>query len=157
MKAVLSPPSFLLLDSLRVSSRVLTFEEILASSVDEDTDYHRLTDHGVRSSLHSESLGLVLFCRPIGVLADLTAEFDEASRCLARSMELVDTDDDIVAGTEVAKPTDAIPNKSVFEESQRLAVLTSHPEVGVVRETLSEVLANEEPSFPSVNAVKTGP
>lgn len=43
MKAILSPP-FLLLDDLRSSTWLMTFEEIFSSTIDEDEDYRRLTD-----------------------------------------------------------------------------------------------------------------
>lgn len=39
MKSVLGTPSFPLLNSLRTSDQLMTFEEILASSVDKDEDY----------------------------------------------------------------------------------------------------------------------
>lgn len=87
-KAVLSLPSLPLLDSLRSSSCLMAFEEILVNTVDKD--YHCLVDQGIKSSLHPESLGLILSGQPIGVQADLTAEFEEASKCMVRETELVD-------------------------------------------------------------------
>lgn len=60
MKSILGVPSFPLLDSLRSSDRLKTFKEILASSVDEDEDYLRFKDEGLRSFLNPVDLGLVL-------------------------------------------------------------------------------------------------
>lgn len=39
MKAVLAPPPFPLLEELRNSSRLRSFEEIIMSPIDEDEDY----------------------------------------------------------------------------------------------------------------------
>lgn len=80
MKAVLSPLAFPFLDDLQSSTWIKLFEEILSSPVDEDEDYRRFSDQGVRSSLHPESLGLILSGQPLGILANLTAELEKASR-----------------------------------------------------------------------------
>lgn len=61
MKAILSPPPFSLLDDFRSSIRLMIFEKILSSTIDEDEHYLRLIDQGIRSSLHPESLDLTLF------------------------------------------------------------------------------------------------
>lgn len=78
MNVVLASTSFPFLDDLRTSTRLWSFEEILMSIVDEDEDYRRLTEQEMRSTLHLESLGLILLGQPISVLADLSAEFEEA-------------------------------------------------------------------------------
>lgn len=52
--------------------------------MDEDKDYRQFSDQGVKSSLHPESLGLTLSGQPLGVLADLIAELDEANRQVVR-------------------------------------------------------------------------
>lgn len=79
----------------------MTIEEILETTVDEEEDYHRLTDQGIKSSLQPESLGLVLVRQPIGVLANLIGEFEEASRCSVWEMKRVDEEEEIGTGIEV--------------------------------------------------------
>lgn len=59
MKPILNLFVFPLLDSFRISDRLMTFEEILLSTVDENEDYHRFTDR-VSEVLYTLSL-LVLF------------------------------------------------------------------------------------------------
>lgn len=44
MRAVLNPHALPFLDDLREFTRVRTFVEILASTVDEDEDYRRFVD-----------------------------------------------------------------------------------------------------------------
>lgn len=107
--------------------------------------------------LHPDSLGLVLDGPPIGILADLTDEFEEASRRMVCAAELVDEEKDINVGTKVALPTEMVPKKSIAEGSQAVVVSANLSEVGAVRETLSEVFADAEASFPISNAVKTSP
>lgn len=82
MKTVLSASTFPLLDSWRSSKRVMTSEELLATSVDEDEDedYQRFGDKVHENSLILVNLGLVLFGQSIGVLEDLIVELDEAAR-----------------------------------------------------------------------------
>lgn len=90
MKSVLRPPPFPFLEELRSFSRLRTFEEILSSLVDEDLDYHRILDHGLRSALYPEALGLVLVGQPVGTLADLSLEFEEAVREVGRTLEVAE-------------------------------------------------------------------
>lgn len=145
MKAVLSSPVFSLLEDLQNSTRVRIFEEILYSLVDEDEDYSRFTDQGEKSSLHPQSLGMVLSGQPLGVLTDLTTELEEASRQTVPEMESIEEDEDRDAGTETS------PGPEVTHEGG-----SQSGKVGVVRETLTEVLADAKPNFASANAVKTG-
>lgn len=60
MKLVLNSPVFPFLDRLRSVDRLMSFEEILSSAMDEDEDYRRLNDQGFKSLLHPKSLGLIL-------------------------------------------------------------------------------------------------
>lgn len=58
MKSILSAPTFSLLDSLRSSNWIITFKEILASSVDKNEDYLQFKDECLKSFLNPEDLGL---------------------------------------------------------------------------------------------------
>lgn len=58
----------------------MTFEEILASSMDEDGDCLWFKDKSLKSTLNPVDLGLVLTGQPISILADLTTEFEEATK-----------------------------------------------------------------------------
>lgn len=69
-----------MLDLLRSSDRLMTFKEILESMVDKDDDYLRFKDEGRKSTLNCLDLGLVLAGQPISILADLTTEFEGATR-----------------------------------------------------------------------------
>lgn len=99
-----------------------------------------------KSSLHPESLGLTLSGQPLGVLVDLTVELEEASRQAVRELELVEEDANVEADTEVSLGPEVVRGEGSQLE-----------EAGVIRETLSEALADAEPSFTSANAMKTGP
>lgn len=141
MPASLNPPIFPFLDGLRLSNRLMSFKEFLSTTVDENEDYRRLTDQGIKSLLHLKSLGHILASQPLGVLADLTTEFEKANRRMIRETEPVDEEEDIDIGTEVVPSTDTTPERSVLERSQAVIALVDPLEVGVVRETLTEVLA----------------
>lgn len=65
---------------MRSSTRLMTFEEILASPVDVDEYYLRFKDQYIKSFLDLKSLSLILAGQPIGVLVDHTAEFEEATQ-----------------------------------------------------------------------------
>lgn len=99
MKFVHNPPIFPLLDNLRFSYRLMIVEEMLSSTVDED--HHHLTEQGIKSSFHPESLGLVLASQPISVLANLSAEFEEMSCLTMRETELAE-EEEVGTSTEVA-------------------------------------------------------
>lgn len=102
MKAVLNPLAFPFLEELRSSTRVRTFEEILSSPTDEDQDYLRLTGQGLRSTLHPESLGLILSGQPVGALADLSKEFEEAGREVLRAL---DSEENVLGDPGEATPS----------------------------------------------------
>lgn len=87
MTAVLNPPPFPFLEELRSSSRLRTFEEILSSPLDEDQDYFRLTGQGLRSTLYPEALWVTFARQPIGVLANLSVEFEEARWEVLRALD----------------------------------------------------------------------
>lgn len=97
----------------------------------------------MNTSLNPKSLGLVLAGQPIGILADLTAEFDKADQRVAMEIEPTGGEGQINIAVEV----DIQPGVSQGEGV----------ETGGVRETLIEVLADAEPSVPSSCVVKMGP
>lgn len=103
MKAILSPPSFPFFEDLRSFSRLHTFEEIVASTVDEDENYHRLKEQDLQTTMHPESLGLVLAGQPLSALADLSAKFKKAGREVFSRLEPVVDDDDFDASTETPR------------------------------------------------------
>lgn len=113
IKAILNPPAFPLLVDLRRSDRLKTFEEILSSAVDEDEDYRRLIDQVIRSFLHLESLGHTLSGQLIGVLVDLTAEFEKVSRQMHMEVKPVEEEEELDSGTEV------VPDSEVGLEGER--------------------------------------
>lgn len=79
MRSVLGAP-FPLLESLRFLDRLMTFEEILASTVDEEEDYQRFRYDSPKNTLSPLDMGLVLVGQPIGILHDLTIELDQATQ-----------------------------------------------------------------------------
>lgn len=96
----------------------------------------------MKSSLNLKSLGLVLAGQPIGVLVVLTAEFEEATQ-----RAQMETD-----------PAWGDRQGRIFAEvGAQPSIGQEEVEVGRVRKTLSEVLAEAKPSFATSGAVKTGP
>lgn len=78
-------------------------------------------------------------------------EFEEVSKQTYRKAEPVEEDEDFDAGTEV------IPEEIVREWTRSPVDPVVPQEVREVRETLTEVLADAEPSFVSANTIKIGP
>lgn len=74
MKTVYNTPPFPLLDSLRSSNRLITFEEILPSPIDEDEDYQRLRDENIASKLDPPYLSLVLEGQAVWCVEELPTE-----------------------------------------------------------------------------------
>lgn len=67
MTTVLNAPSFPFLDFFNSSGRVKTFEEILASTIDEDVNYQRIKSEDPTSTLNPLEMGLFLVGEPIGI------------------------------------------------------------------------------------------
>lgn len=83
MKYVLSALSFPLLDSLRSSNRLMTFEEILAISVDEDEDYLRFKDEGRKNTLNPVEIAPTKWVEQVGTAAEA-----EVQVCFDRGEEM---------------------------------------------------------------------
>lgn len=149
MRVVLALPHFPFLEDLRKAGRLRTFEEMLASTVDEDMDYYRHLEQGLKSSLHLESLGLSLMGQLVGVLADLMVELEESSREAFRGLHPMEDEEELDA--EAALEPDLLPEEGGRPKGTDGEVL------GVVHETLTEVLVDAEPSFAAEAAVKTTP
>lgn len=89
-------------------------------------------------------MGLVLAGQPISILANLSAELEE----LTRSIEMESKQAGAIEQVGIAvENSEALTDTAQIEEM----------EVGGVRETLSEVLTDAEPSFAVSVAVKIGP
>lgn len=73
IRAVYKPFSFPYLDPLQSLNRLMTFEEILASTVDEDEDNQKVRDEELKSTLEPLYLGLVLAGQPLGFVEDITS------------------------------------------------------------------------------------
>lgn len=101
MKSFLSTPFFPLLNSMRSSDRLMAFEEILASSVDVDEYYLRFKDDGLKNTLNPLDLGLVLAGQSIGILANVIAEFGEASRHTKMQVEPTEVIEQVGTTTDV--------------------------------------------------------
>lgn len=122
------------------------------SEVDEGEDYQWLKNDGPRNTLNPLNMVLVLASQPIRVLEDLITELGETT-WLAEI---------------VVKPTGAVKEVGHTEEVRNAeniddtevevdATQSKEIEVGGVRETLTEVLADVEPILVKSKAVKTGP
>lgn len=142
MKSVPGAPSFLLLNLLRSSERLVTFEEILASSVDKDEHYLSFKDERLKNTLNPLDLGLVLAGQPIGILADFIAELEEATRHVEMEVEPTKVEGQVSTTTEVEVQTGVVQGEEV--------------EIRGVKKTLSEVFAEAELSFVALGTVKTG-
>lgn len=125
------------------------FDEILSSTVDED--YHHLSDQDIWSVSHPESVGLVLASKSLGVLADLTTEFKEASRHTLQKTELAEKEDELGTGTKVTPQSEVILEESRTVVDARVDLI----EVREVKKTPSEILAEAEQSFLTFNVMKT--
>lgn len=68
MRTVFDAPSFPFLDSLRSLETLKAFEEILASTTDEDDDYQNLRDKGLRNALDLLEMGLILVGQLINII-----------------------------------------------------------------------------------------
>lgn len=58
----------------------MTFEEIMANTIDDDEDYQRFRDEGHKNSLNSLDMGLVFAGHPIRALEDLLVELDQVTQ-----------------------------------------------------------------------------
>lgn len=101
----------------------MTFEEILASTVDEDEDYQQFKNDGLNNTLNPLDMGLILAGQPIGVLEDLTAKLDEETWSAKMEVE----------------PTGAVEGviHAVDVEDQVNATRSIEVEVRGVKETLT--------------------
>lgn len=88
-------------------------------------------------------LGLVLRGQPIGILANLTIEYEEATRHVEMEVDATEEVEHIGTTNEAEVQVDASQGEEM--------------EIGGVRKTLSEVLPEAEPSFTASRAVMTGP
>lgn len=55
--------------------------------MDEDEDYLRFKDESLKNTLNPLDLGPVLAGHPIGILADLIAEFEKVTRHIEMEVE----------------------------------------------------------------------
>lgn len=88
MRTVFDASSFQFLDSLRSSEILKTFEKILASTIDENDDYQRLRDEGLRNALNSLEMGLVLAGQSITIIENLTLEVDEVDQPIVMEVDM---------------------------------------------------------------------
>lgn len=108
--------------------------------MDENGYYLWFTDQCIKSSLQSESLGLVLAGQPIGVLTDLTTKFEKASRRVVQKTEPADMEEEVGTDMEVVPHPEVTQEglagvcqgdvAAVIQEDQTPADQSDHVEVG---------------------------
>lgn len=90
MKTVYNAPPSPFLDIFQSSDRLMTFEDILASSVDEDDDYQWVRDEGLTSTLDPLQLCLVLASQPLWLVEEPPLEPKPEVNIIER-VEMTDT------------------------------------------------------------------
>lgn len=137
MRVIYDVSSFPFLENLRSSNRLMTFEEILNNTADEDEDYQQIRNEGLRSTFDRLKLGLVIVGQPLSIFVDWTMvsklEVEQSNAIMN-----IDQVTKVFAPEISAMPTSGLPTEKVQANPP---TGEGDIKIGGVRETLDEILA----------------